>query len=257
MLLAEPDALKPAASLPQASIPKPARLQAPKVPQSNAVGDAAPQQPRRKGASSLFDAMQQDAPEDQATAGELFQLARPSAAKQPKLPAAPSGEPLPEPRKRKAQLSAGSDSMGPPATRKVAALNGEAAAPRHNSSGSSAPQRTASGSLQTASGIAPRPASTADGAAARDSSGGNAARGPAPFGTFQRSSSGSQRGSSDSQASLMTGSPSKRVAAITLVEVSISVLGFQRTAGDCTAVPQSPQSSLACCRLRPQWAAIA
>lgn len=236
-LLVEP-ALAPSAA-DTATVPPPAGILKPAAQ----VPAAEPQEPpRRKNATSLFEAMQKEATEAEEAAwrqGELaaerqtHELAQPlrrpakqqaqqasatepeAAALESEPPSEPAQPPAAFSRKRKEQPSRGSELVATllPMPRRPPAASGASSFPKSiTSGGGAAVQRSADGGGASSQ----RPSGGVNGTAQRPSGGLN--------GAMQHVSSSSQRSSGGSQASLLPDAPGERIAAITLVEASISAM---------------------------------
>ena len=211
LLLAEPDAAQCAPASPPAAIPKPMRLQASRAAPARRGGRGLPQQGQHESRASLFDTMQQDDTRDRI----LSSTATPAVTEQPKMPPGPAAELPPAQRKRKVAVGI-SDRMGPPASRRGAGVTADAAMQRDSSSSDgAASQQPPSSSMPNAARDGVQPV----GNAAAPFSSTNGIQGPmAAPAALHRTSSGTKRGSGGSQGSQTSGSPGKRVAAITLVE---------------------------------------
>lgn len=212
LLLAEPDVPQSAIASQPAAVPRPMRLQASRAAPPQRGGRGLPQQGQQESGTSLFDIMQQD-----CTKGRVPRpTAAPALTEQPEMPPGPAAESGPAQRKRKVAVG-NPDSMGPPASRRGAGTLADVAMQRDSSSSDgAAPQHTPVSSLPQAAhdGV------QSTGNAAAHCSNTNGIQGPmAAPATVHRTSSGSKRGSGGSQGSQTSGSPGKRVAAITLVEV--------------------------------------
>lgn len=217
LLLAEPDAVQCAPASPPAAIPKPMRLQASHAAPARRGGRGLPQQGQHETRASLFDTTQQDDTSDRIPSS----TATPAVTEQPKMPPGPAAELPPAQRKRKVAVGI-PDRMGPPASRRAAGMTVDAAMQRDSSChDGAAPQHTPVSSLPQAARDGVQPV----GNTAAPCSSINGIQGPmAAPAALHRTSSGSKRGSGGSQGSQTSGSPGKRVAAITLVEARFCVL---------------------------------
>jgi hypothetical protein len=220
LLLAEPAAARCAPASPPAVIPKPMRVQASHAAPVQRGGRGPPQQGQHESSASLFDTMQRDGTKDRMPSP----TASPAVTEQPGMP--PAAESGPAQRKRKVAVGI-SDRMGPPASRRGAGTIADAAMQRDSSfSDGAAPLQTPNSSLPQAA----RDGLQSIGNAAAPLSNTNGIQGPmAAPAALHRTGSGSKRGSGGSQGSQSSGSPGKRVAAITLVEVGSCVCTCERT----------------------------